>query len=116
MGKVFEVKEAAVAKQAIMEQIEELFGNDTILTVGSFKVAVPINGGWVQVAVSAPKGERGGSGWDPEAEAEAFDAEREAAAVKKAEQEKRKQAKIAKDEATRAAKAKTKEAADSLGE
>ena len=53
--------------------------NDTVLTVGSFKVAVPINGGWVQVAVSAPKGERGGSGWDPEAEADAFEAEREAA-------------------------------------
>ena len=116
MGKVFEVKEAAVAKQVIMEQIEELFGNDTLLTVGSFKVAVPVNGGWVQVAVSAPKGERGSDGWDPKAEADAYKAEREATAAKKAEQEQRKQAKIAKDEAARAAKAKAKEAAESLGE
>ena len=114
MAKIFTPKEAEVAKQEIMEQIEELFGER--LTVGSFKVAVPAAGGWVQVAVSAPKGERGGSGWDPEAEADAFEAEREAAAVKKAEQEKRKQAKIAKDTATRADKAKAKEAADSLGE
>lgn len=115
MGKVFEVKEAAVAKQEIMDKIEAMFEGDTV-AVGSFKVAVPVNGGWVQVAVSAPKGERGGTGWDPEAEAEAYQADREAAAAKKAEQEKRKQAKIAKDEAARAAKAKAKEASDSLGE
>ena len=101
MAKIFTPKEAEVAKQEIMEQIEELFGER--LTVGSFKVAVPTSGGWVQVAVSAPKGVRGGDGWDPEAEAEAYEAEREAAAAKKAEQEKRKQDKIAKDQAKREA-------------
>ena len=114
MAKIFTPKEAEVAKQEIMEQIEELFGER--LTVGSFKVAVPTSGGWVQVAVSAPKGVRGSDGWDPKAEADAYKAEREATAAKKAEQEQRKQAKIAKDEAARAAKAKAKEAADSLGE
>lgn len=102
MGKIFEVKEAAAAKYEIMDKIEAMFEGDTV-TVGSFKVAVPINGGWVQVAVSAPKGERGGTGWDPEAEAEAYAEDRAAAAAKKAEQEQRKQAKIAKDKAKREA-------------
>lgn len=104
MGKIFDVKESAVIRAQVMEQVAEQFPDAFIVEAGAF--AVPVEDGFAKVIVQVPKGPRGGEGWDPEAEAEMFAQEQAEKAEKAKEREAKKQAKIAKDKAAREAKAK----------
>lgn len=105
MGKIFEVKEAVVVREQVLQDIISALGAEDI-RVESGAIAFPVAGGFAKIAVTLPKGERGGNGWEPLEVAEAFAQERQAMADKKAETARKKEAKIAKDKAAREAKAK----------
>lgn len=111
MGKIFSIKDSAVIREQVLEQVKGIFGDTLLVEAGA--IAVPVVGpdgeqGFAKIAVSVPKGERGGDGWDPEADADEFARHQAEQAEKRAVAAKRKAAKIAKDEAARKAKAEAK--------
>ena len=104
MGKIFDVKESAVVRAQVMDEVQTAFPDAFVVGAGAF--AVPVADGFAKIIVQVPKGPRGGDGWDPEIEAELFAQEQAEKAEKAKEREAKKQAKIAKDKAAREAKAK----------
>ena len=104
MGKIFEVKEATVVREQVLQDIINALGAEDI-RVESGAIAYPVADGFAKITVTLPKGPRGGDGWEPLDEAEAFAQERQAMAEKKAEAARKKEAKIASNKAKREAKA-----------
>lgn len=86
---------------------------ETVLTTGANEFAVPCvdedgDDQYITVTVKVPSGSRDGDPYDGYAMAEDYQMKTEAKAEAAAEREKKKQAKIARDEKARAAKAEAK--------
>lgn len=111
MGKIFNVKDSAIVRAQVLEQVQEKFPGFILVEGGA--IAVPVVGpdgeaGFAKVEVSVPKGERGGDGWNPQYDADEFARHVAEQAQKKADAEAKKAAKIAKDTKVRAEKAQAK--------
>ena len=110
MGVIFDVKESAIVREQVLAQVVEKFGENILVEGGAIAVPAIVNGkaGFAKITVTVPKGERGGDGWNPQEDADAFQAHQAEQARKKAEAEVKKAAKIAKDTKVRADKAQAK--------
>lgn len=108
MPTIFDVKESAVVREQVLAQVMEGFPVNILVEGGAIAVPVTLpdgKQGFAKITVTVPKGERGGAGWEPQEDADAFQAHLAEQAEKKAKAKAAKDAKIARDAKVRADKA-----------
>ena len=108
MSKVLAPKVSTALRDSVLAEVRALLSpTDLVLDVASGSIAVlrEVDGEQigVKITVQIPKGERGGDGWDAEAEAALFAEDQAEKQAKAAERAEVKAKKIAKDKAKREA-------------